>query len=261
MDDGSRPAGGGTGGAIAIRPSAGCGARSRPVWTVLRLRAARRGVRALRCPARSRMLPKRWARRAERGRPVHSAPARPSRSTATRSSRPAVAACSSPTAEPWSDQARHLATQARDPAATLRAFRDRLQLPDEQSAGRNRTWAVDHAWRQSPTPPQDSQQVSRHARQRFRDSISCPKRRYGRSNAWLTCITVDSLALRRHQRRDPSAPGIVRHRGAHRLEADASPAGVPPLPHSRRRASRRTSSTRAFASRAAPACPRQTNGV
>ena len=78
--------------------------------------------------------------------------------------------------------------------ATLPALGNRIQLPDQQSAGRDWSRAArDACHRKSSRRRGIRRRVRRSARLLTLASASCPRRRYGRSNAWLTCITVDPL--------------------------------------------------------------------
>ena len=119
LDARSRPA---RRGACRARASAGrrVGAviPRRSLRPVRRLRRASSAIcRRYGVPARSRTPPRRSAPRTATGRPARSGNAAPFRSTATRSSRPAAAACSCRRPPRHRrTRARYLATQAREPA-------------------------------------------------------------------------------------------------------------------------------------------------
>lgn len=90
------------------------------------------------------------------------------------------------------DQARHLATQARDP----------LPHYEHSEIGFNYRMSnlLAAIGRGQLTTLQDKVQRRRRIRGRYQDTLGSysgidflPEARYGRSNAWLTCITVDAL--------------------------------------------------------------------
>ena len=130
---------------------------------------------------------------------------RASRSTATRSSPPAAAACWSRTRKDWIEQARFLATQARDPAphyehseigynyrmSNLLAAvgRGQLRVLDERVERRAGELRVLPAGAGRPA----------------RASPSCRRRRTAARTRWLTCITVDPARVRRDARGHPAA--------------------------------------------------------
>ena len=132
-----------------------------------------------------------------------------------------------PTSRRWSTRARFLATQARDPAPHYEHSRDRLQLPDEQRAGRPSAAAscdvLDAAG--GGTPP-DLRSLRRGPAATCRASTFMPEAPYGRANRWLTCLTIDPRAVRRRPRGGAPRARGREHRGAARLEADAPAAGV-----------------------------------
>jgi len=89
------------------------------------------------------------------------------------------------------DQARHLATQARDP----------LPHYEHSEIGFNYRMSnlLAAIGRGQLTTLGDKVQRRRHIRSRYQDTLGSdsgidflPEAPYGRSNAWLTCITVDS---------------------------------------------------------------------
>jgi pyridoxal phosphate-dependent aminotransferase EpsN len=93
--------------------------------------------------------------------------------------------------KPVVDQARHLATQARDPAAHYEhseiGFNYRMSNLLAAVGRGQLTTLSDKVQRRRDIRRRYQHALGRHAGIRF-----LPEAPYGRSNAWLTCITVDS---------------------------------------------------------------------
>ena len=98
------------------------------------------------------------------------------------------------------ERARHLATQAREPAPHYEHSDDRLQLPAEQPARRDRPRPAAIARRQDRAPPAVNDDLPGSRWRELSGLEFMPEAPYGRSNCWLTCVTVDPARVRRRSR-------------------------------------------------------------
>ena len=123
------------------------------------------------------------------------------------------------------ERARHLSTQARDPAPHYEHSRGRLQLPPEQPARGRRPRPAPDAAREGGGAAAPS--TSGIAPRSCQPGISfMPEATYGRSNGWLTCVRIwadafgatrEDVRLHLESRDIESRPGV---------EADAPAAGI-----------------------------------
>ena len=160
-----------------------------------------------------------------------------SRSTATRSSPPAAAACSCATRADWITRARYLATQARDPAPHYQhseiGFNYRMSNL-LAAVGRGQLRNLES--RRARAGPTTTYYRSQFARLPGIDVM--PEATYGRRNCWLTCITVDPRrfgATREDLRSNSSAATSSPARCGSRCTCSRPSAGAPcaaaRLPH------------------------------
>ena len=151
----------------------------------------RRDLRALRRAADRRRGRRRWARHADRGRPVRSATCAAFSFNGNKIITTSGGGMLVSHRRDIVERARHLATQARDPAphyehseigynyrlSNLLAAVGRGQLTSARREGR--------------APARGDRAAYRDALARLPGIEFMPEARYGRSNGWLTCITVD----------------------------------------------------------------------
>ena len=164
------------------------------------------------------------------GRRRPTAPRPCSRSTATRSSPPPAAGCSSPTTRPWPTGS---ATSPPRPASRCRTTSTSRSATTTgsptcwpPSGGRSWPTSTD-GW--SGAAAIFDRYVDGAGRP-ARASAFMPEAPTGRSNRWLTCITIDAAVAGYTPGGGARAPRVARHRGPTHLEADAPAAGVPGLP-------------------------------
>ena len=237
LDDGSGAAARRTGRLRQARHAAEGRDRGRPLRPVRGLRRNPPGLQPVRRPARRGRRRSPWSHlsRTTRGEPRETWAS--SRSTATRSSRPAAAACSYRGRTTWIEHARFLATQARDPAPHY----------EHSQIGYNyRMSNLLAAVGARPTVRCSTSECASAARTTpsiVAHSAASPASRSCRSAEWPINPLADvhhrqPIASSAPRGRTSAWPGSGEHRGPPRVETDAPAAGLQGLSSTRWKARR-----------------------